>query len=75
MRVGLSSAQASLLNGLNRAEQEIAATANRIASPNGGSDLADDIIQLTLSSLSYTANGKALKRVSRVADSILDILS
>jgi hypothetical protein len=75
MRVGLYSAQASLPNGLNRAERDISAVAERIGSPSDGSNLTQDLVQLNISSLSYTANAKALERVSRVADSILDILS
>jgi hypothetical protein len=61
-------------NGLNTAAANFARTAQKIASPNGLDDLAQNAVDMDLEKTSFSANALLLKKADQMTGTLLDVL-
>ena len=61
-------------NGLNTASSQLASTAQKIASPNGLNNLAQNAVDLSNEKISFKADALLLKTANQMTGTLLDIL-
>ena len=69
------SAISSGLSGLQRATQKFEGSAARIANPNSGGDMAEDLVNVLTAKLEFEASTKVIKVASDMQKSAIDILA
>ncbi|MET3900026.1 flagellar hook protein FlgE [Devosia sp. UYZn731] len=69
------SAMSSGLSGLQRATQKFETSAARVASPNSGADLAEELINVLTAKLDFEASTQIIKVASDMQKSAIDILA
>ncbi|MCC6597555.1 MAG: hypothetical protein IT559_02050 [Alphaproteobacteria bacterium] len=62
----------SALTGIATATQKLDATASRIAAPQGGETLVEDIVDLRVSETQFRANIKVIQTVSDLTQELLN---
>lgn len=70
----MSSIYSIVGNGLNTASVQFARTAQKIASPDGLDNLAQNAANLSSEKTSFEANALVLKMANRMTGTLLDIL-
>ena len=69
------SAISSGLSGLQRASQRFESSAERIANPNSGADLATEAVNVLSAKLDFEAATKVIKVANDMARNTIDILA
>jgi flagellar hook protein FlgE len=70
-----TSAISSGVSGLQRATQRFETSAARIANPNSGGDLAEELVNVLTAKLDFEASTKVIKVASDMQKSAIDILA
>jgi flagellar hook protein FlgE len=70
-----TSAISSGVSGLQRATQRFETSATRIANPNLGADLAEELVNVLTAKLDFEASTKVIKVASDMQKSAIDILA
>ncbi len=68
---GMIDAINTALTGMNTATKKLDAAATRIAGPQGGETLAEDIVELSVAKNLYKANVKVVETVNEMTDELL----
>ena len=70
----MSSISSIALSGMHSAASRLQASANNIADPNSGSDLAGDVVDQVVAQASASMNLKMIRAEHDMTQALLDIL-